>query len=293
MLWNVAAWLVLVASAFRGPVGETSFDTKSDLAVSPGEFLLRSLHLWNDEASFGELQNQAYGYLFPQGSFAWVGQLLGIPAWVVQRLWVAVVLVIAYEGVRRLFLSLPGRLPGATSYGAAVLAGLVYAAAPRVGGIAGVLSSEATPPALVPWAVLAVVAYARGRISARTAGLATGVAVLLMGGVNAVAVIACLPLLVLAVVGAVPAGARLAHRRVDRRRGGRRGALVAGAAAPARPLQPALPGLHRDQRGNDRTTGLGQRRPGSRALGGIHLEGRRAPRSPAPSTCTPPRSACS
>ena len=66
-----------------------------------------------------------------------------------------------------------------------------------------------TPPALVPWAVLAVVAYARGRISARTAGLATGVAVLLMGGVNAVAVIACLPLLVLAVVGAVPAGARL------------------------------------------------------------------------------------
>ena len=208
MLWNVAAWLVLVASAFRGPVGETSFDTKSDLAVSPGEFLLRSLHLWNDEASFGELQNQAYGYLFPQGSFAWVGQLLGIPAWVVQRLWVAVVLVIAYEGVRRLFLSLPGRLPGPTSYGAAVLAGLVYAAAPRVGGIAGVLSSEVTPPALLPWAVLAVVAYARGRISARTAGLATGVAVLLMGGVNAVAVIACLPLLVLAVVGAVPAGAR-------------------------------------------------------------------------------------
>lgn len=199
---------MLVASAFRGPWGETSFDTKSDLAVSPGEFLSRSLHLWNGQASFGELQNQAYGYLFPQGSFAWVGELLGLPAWVVQRLWVAVVLVVAYEGVRRLFLALPGHGPWPSRSGAAVLAGLVYAAAPRVGGIAGVLSSEVTPPALLPWAVLAVVSHATGRVSARTAGLAVGAAFLGMGGVNAVAVIACLPLVVLSIVGTVPAGSR-------------------------------------------------------------------------------------
>ena len=206
MLWNLAVWLLLVVAAFRGPFGETTFDTKSDLAVDPGEFLRRSLHLWNDQASFGELQNQAYGYLFPQGTFAWAGALLGVPAWFVQRLWVAVVLIVAYEGVRRLFLALPRRRP--VLPGAAILAGLVYAAAPRIGGIAGFISSEVTPPALLPWAVLAVVSYATGRISARTAGLSAGVAVLLMGGVNAVAVIACLPLLVIAVVGAVPAGAR-------------------------------------------------------------------------------------
>lgn len=209
MLWgNALVWLLLVGSAFRGPLGEASFDTKSDLVVDAGRFLRRSLHLWNDQASFGELQNQAYGYLFPQGAFAWLGQLVGLPAWLVQRLWVAVLLVVAYEGVRRLFLQIQGDRVGTGAQFAAALAGLAYVAAPRIGGIAGVLSSEVNPPALLPWAVLAVAAYSAGRISARTAGLSIGVAVLAMGGVNAVAVVACLPLLVIAVVGMVPNGYR-------------------------------------------------------------------------------------
>jgi arabinofuranan 3-O-arabinosyltransferase len=209
-VWNGAAWLLLVAAAFLRAPGRASFDTKSDLAIDAGAFLDRSLHLWNPLASFGELQNQAYGYLLPQGSFAWIGQLLGVPAWVVQRLWVALLLVVAYEGTRRLFLALAGGAPGPMTSGAAVFAGLAYAGAPRVGGIAGVLSSEVTPPAFLPWAVLLVVAAGKGRTSPRTAGLGVGVVVLLMGGVNAVAVIACLPLVALAVGSVVPAARRRA-----------------------------------------------------------------------------------
>ena len=103
---NLLVVACLTAAALRGPWGQSSFDTKFDLTSDPGAFLGRALHLWNPDGSLGELQNQAYGYLFPQGLFAWLGAVVGLPAWVTQRLWSALLLVTAYEGTRRLFLAL-------------------------------------------------------------------------------------------------------------------------------------------------------------------------------------------
>lgn len=192
---NLLIVVALVALSFLQRPGETTFDTKFDLTAGPGAFLERTLHLWNPQLSFGELQNQAYGYLFPQGAFFVVGDLLAMPDWVVQRLWSALILVLAYEGARRLFAALTSSRNGSESSAwLSILAGLAFALSPRLLGLSGVLTAEVLPTAVLPWVVLPLVRGLQGRLTARVAALSSGAAVLLMGGVNAVENLAALPL---------------------------------------------------------------------------------------------------
>lgn len=193
---NLLVVLALVALSFLQRPGETTFDTKFDLTAGPGAFLERTLHLWNPQLSFGELQNQAYGYLFPQGAFFLAGDLLAVPDWVVQRLWSAFVLVLAYEGARRLFAALTSSRDATASSSAwlSILAGLAFALSPRLLGLSGVLTAEVLPTAVLPWVVLPLVRGLQGQITPRFAALSSGAAVLLMGGVNAVENLAALPL---------------------------------------------------------------------------------------------------
>ena len=181
---------LLVAVQFAQRPGQTTFDTKFDLSVDPAGFLAKSLHLWNPQLSFGELQNQAYGYLFPQGPFFVVAEWLQVPTWVSQRLWSGLLLVVAYQGARRLYRAL------AVDSGpwAPIAAGAAYALAPRFVGLVGVLSAEGEPAALLPWVTLPLVLAVRGRFSPRLAAVLSGCAYLGVGGVNASASLAVLPL---------------------------------------------------------------------------------------------------
>src|SRR4051812_5202668 len=121
------------------------------------------------------------------GPAFWLGDLIHAPMWMWERLWTAAVMLLAYFGAVRLARSWPGISPAG-----AVLAGLTYMLAPRVLTTVGGLSGETLPSAILPWTVLPLVLYLRGRVPAWIAILWSAATIPWMGGQNATLVVACL-----------------------------------------------------------------------------------------------------
>lgn len=182
--------MALTLSFAQSP-GQISPDTKLDLTANPLRFLARATNLWNSELPFGQAQNQAYGYLFPHGTFFLAGHLLGVPGWVTQRLWWALLLTVGFWGLLRVAEAL-----GIGSPTSRLIAATAFALSPRVLTTLGSISSETLPIMLAPWVLLPTILALRaepGRSVRRLAGQA-GLAVGLMGAVNAIATLAgCLP----------------------------------------------------------------------------------------------------
>ncbi|MFW5471560.1 alpha-(1-_3)-arabinofuranosyltransferase domain-containing protein [Knoellia sp. CPCC 206435] len=172
VVWTVA-WSV--------PLGRISADTKNDLYVDPWGFMARSLHAWDPQVTWGGIQNQAYGYLFPMGPFFGIGSEL-LPMWVVQRLWWMTLLTAGFVAM----LGLLGALQIGTRR-TRVIAALAYVLAPRVVSTLGALSSEAHPQLLAPAVLWPLVLVDRGVMGARRGAALSGVAILWCGGVNATA----------------------------------------------------------------------------------------------------------
>ena len=176
----VLGCLALIALCFHQEPGKIVPDTKLDLTAGPGGFLARSLHLWDPQGAFGQLQNQAYGYLLPMGPFHWLLDSVSVPGWVIQRLWWSLVLCVAFLGV--------WKLAGALGYGAPwarFVAALLYALSPRMLGEVAITSIEVWPIAMAPWVLLPLVTP-RARSGWWRVGW-SAVAFGLVGGVNAVA----------------------------------------------------------------------------------------------------------
>lgn len=178
---------MLAAFCFLQAPGRIVADTKLDVAITPLTFLGHALNLWDPQQAFGGVPFQAYGYLIPMGPFFIVGHLLLLPTWVIQRLWVTTILAMAFWGVVRLAEAL--HIGSPTSR---VIAALAFVLAPPV-SLLGSTSGYILPYALLPWAILPLVRGAREG-SPRIAASRSGVAVLFMGGINAAAVMAVLPL---------------------------------------------------------------------------------------------------
>jgi arabinofuranan 3-O-arabinosyltransferase len=180
----VLAGTVLVAAvAWSAAGGLVSADTKNDLYVDAWGFLARSLHLWDPQVTWGVMQNQGYGYLFPMGPFFGVATAV-LPAWVAQRLWWTLLLVLGFLAVHALLRAL--RVGSPTTRLAASVA---WTLSPRVLTTLGGLSSETLPVLLAPAIALPVVLAADGRMPGRRAAALSGLALLGCGGVNATATV--------------------------------------------------------------------------------------------------------
>jgi arabinofuranan 3-O-arabinosyltransferase len=189
--WLLLVGAIALALTFAQSPGQISPDTKLDLTVNPLRFLARATNLWNSDLPFGQAQNQAYGYLFPHGTFFLLGHFLGLPGWITQRLWWALLLAVGFWGLLRVAETL-----GIGSPTSRVIAAAAFALSPRVLTTLGSISSETLPMMLAPWVLLPTILALRGASgrSVRALAAQAGLAVALMGAVNAIATLAgCLP----------------------------------------------------------------------------------------------------
>ncbi|WP_157074463.1 alpha-(1-_3)-arabinofuranosyltransferase domain-containing protein [Janibacter corallicola] len=191
-LQRLTATLVVAVLPWLVAPGTLQPDTKTALVLAPARYLQRALWAWSDHTGIGELQNQAYGYLWPMGPFFLAGDVAGLPGWVVQRGWWTLLLVLAFLGAERLARRLAGLAPVP-----ALLTGAVFALSPRVLTVLAEISVEVWPYALAPWLVLAAERAVRPGARAadrRRAAVATGLLTACLGGVNAtVSLVALVP----------------------------------------------------------------------------------------------------
>jgi arabinofuranan 3-O-arabinosyltransferase len=178
----------LVAIFLQAP-GLTEDDTKLPLIATPFTYIDSALHLWNQNV-FGGTVELGTGFLMPMGFFFAVTHFLHIPTWCAERLWLTLLLTAACWGVVRLSEAL-----GIGLRWTRVLAGLAYCAAPIVVGL--VMTSAALQAVVfLPWVILPLVIGSREG-SPRRAAARSGIAIALMGGSNAVVILAMMPMAII------------------------------------------------------------------------------------------------
>lgn len=187
---HLLAWLVIGCFLFaQTPLRNLSTDTKHDLSVHPAGFLAGAMHPWSDLFPLGQLQNQAYGYLFPQGLFFLLTHPL--PADIAQRLWWLLVCAVGWSGMFKLALALS---PRPRSYLFPVLGATAFAFSPRTLSTLSTISSETWPVMLAPWVILGTLSITEAHRNTARALAASVLPVALMGAVNATATLAaCTP----------------------------------------------------------------------------------------------------
>ena len=173
------------ALSFAQRPGWASSDTKIDLHVDPVGFLAEVTSLWAPTGSLGHVQGAQHGgYLFPMGPFFAGLHSLGLSPWVVQRLWLGLLLALAAWGVVRLLDATLSPERGV----AHLVAGAITLANPYVVVFANRTSVFLLGYAALPWALVAArrgLAEPRGWRWPAAIGLVTTAS---GGGVNAASV---------------------------------------------------------------------------------------------------------
>lgn len=114
--------LAAVALAFAQSPGQNTGETKINVHVDPLRFLGQVASVWSPTEGLGHVQGGQYsGYLWPMDPFFALGRLVGLPAWVTERLWLGLLLALAAVGTVRLLDVLLDRRRGVAHLVAAVV----------------------------------------------------------------------------------------------------------------------------------------------------------------------------
>ena len=134
--------------------GDAVADTKIDLHVDPLGFLGEVASVWSDSGGLGQVQAGQYsGYLFPMGPFFALGDLLGLPPWLVQRLWLGLAAGARGLGHRAAARRAARRASAAPAH---LVAGLLVLLNPYVVVFANRTSVTLLGYAALPWLLLIV-----------------------------------------------------------------------------------------------------------------------------------------
>ncbi|MEV0185428.1 alpha-(1-_3)-arabinofuranosyltransferase family protein [Streptomyces sp. NPDC050625] len=182
--WLLGFWAVVLVLLLAVHPGRQTFDTKLGVTVDPGRFLSDLGQLWHDQGSFGGIQDQYAGYLWPMLPFYWLCHAVSLPVWLAERLWLSLIVSVAFWGALRLAERLRVGTPASRLLGA-----VAYALWPVFTVVVGSTSAAALPGAFLPWVLLPL---ADERYTARVAALRSALVVPFMGGVNAAATLASL-----------------------------------------------------------------------------------------------------
>lgn len=187
--WFLVVFAVALVIFAATDAGRMIFDTKLGVDIDAREFLVRLWSLWNPLEWFGSLQNQYIGYAIPMAPFFLAGQLLHVPVWLIERLWMALLVAVGFTGMLKL-----ARALQVGTDTAQVIAASLFTLWPAFTIVIGSTSATALPGLMVPWATLPLISAVRGRCAEGKAVARSGLAIVAMSGVNAVTTLAVLVL---------------------------------------------------------------------------------------------------
>jgi len=185
--WLAVASIPLFLIAFRDQFGKVVFNTRSDRMLDPVRMAARSFSLWNPIRDMGSLEYQTIGFLFNFDLVFAVANALLVPVWISERLYMGVVMAIAMWGFVRLVDAL-----GIGTKTFRIIGGLAYAMTPMMLGRVGWRITETFGAVMLPWILVPLIRAARGG-STRRAAMRSGIALALVGGMNASVTLAILP----------------------------------------------------------------------------------------------------
>ncbi|MBD9723699.1 alpha-(1-_3)-arabinofuranosyltransferase [Streptomyces caniscabiei] len=182
--WLLGFWAVVFVLLVAAQPGRQTFDTKLGVTTDPWQFVSDLGQLWHDRGGFGGIADQYVGYLWPMLPYYGLTDLVALPVWLAERLWLSLIVSVAFWGALRLAERL-----GVGSSASRLLAAGAYALWPVFTTVVGSTSAAALPGAFLPWVLLPLT---NERYSARVAALRSALVIPFMGGVNASATLASL-----------------------------------------------------------------------------------------------------